>query len=328
MGLLFVGNGVGGCLSARGGVARCSRRGQRIFAVPKAEDILKLLNEDEEEDESSWENSEEYKQFLAQNEGKEFMRHDSLKIADAMDFFRIREGKWTSRRFTHHLAFRRDESGFSSINVECLEKDDERIIALCKENEVDPQMAQGGCYVTWEAELEWGQEDESYDGSTIFALVPDEDNARKGRLLRDRGYAEIVPIVGFYDLDEEDALNLVTPYDGGEVVEQFYYDGPDIINRISTVKRMGGFSTGTLAIETRQNVDIPEANTFGESLMKEGQDEFLEKVKEREQKPSTSTYGNRLGLYGRNAGKPSPRSAFGPPSSRSAFGPPSKGTDS
>jgi len=314
MGSLFVGNGVGGSLAGRRRVARCIRRGQRVFAEPKVEDILKLLNETEEEDDSSWKNSEEYMQFLEQNEGKQFMRQESLKIADAMEFFRIREGKWISRRFTHHLAFRRDESGFSSINVECLEKDDERVISLCKENEVDPEMAQGGCYVTWEAELEWGQEDESYDGSTIFALVPDEDNPRKGRLLRDRGYAEIVPIVGFYDMDEEDTLNLVTPYDGGEVVEQFYYDGPDIINRISTVKRMGGFSTGTLAIETRENVEVPEASSFGEKLMKEGQDEFLEKVKEREDKPVKQTYGNRLGLYGRNEGRPSPRSAFGPPS--------------
>jgi len=312
MGSLFVGNGVGGSLAGRRRVARCIRRGQRVFAEPKVEDILKLLNETEEEDDSSWKNSEEYMQFLEQNEGKQFMRQESLKIADAMEFFRIREGKWISRRFTHHLAFRRDESGFSSINVECLEKDDERVISLCKENEVDPEMAQGGCYVTWEAELEWGQEDESYDGSTIFALVPDEDNPRKGRLLRDRGYAEIVPIVGFYDMDEEDTLNLVTPYDGGEVVEQFYYDGPDIINRISTVKRMGGFSTGTLAIETRENVEVPEASSFGEKLMKEGQDEFLEKVKQREDKPVQQTYGNRLGLYSRNEGRPSPRSAFGP----------------
>ncbi|CAN8063385.1 unnamed protein product [Agarophyton chilense] len=135
--------------------------------------------------------------------------------------------------------------------MQCLENTDERIVSLCKDWEVDPERAQGGCYVTWTATMAWDQEGENHEGSTVFALIPDEDDNRKGRILRDRGYAEIVPITGTFFLDEHDALNLITPYEGGEVVEKFSFDGPNVVNRMSTVRRFGGFSTATFSTETR-----------------------------------------------------------------------------
>lgn len=177
--------------------------------------------------------------------------------ADGMEFFRHREGRWESWRVTHHLAFKRSESGESEIKMEVLGKDDERIVSLCKDWEVDPQLAQGGCYVTWMATMAWDQEGENHEGSTVFALIPDENDVRKGRILRDRGYAEIVPIAGTYRLDEEDDLLLETPYDGGAVEERFAFDGPDVVNRISTVRRFGGFSTATFATERRVGSEPP-----------------------------------------------------------------------
>lgn len=179
------------------------------------------------------------------------MRSDDMKISDGMDFFRYRQGQWASWRVTHHLAFRRSESGESNISMQCLESTDERIVNLCKDWDVDPKTAEGGCHVTWVATLDWDQEGENHEGETIFALVPEADNPRRGRMLRDRGYAEIVPIEGTYHLDDMDDLNLETPYEGGAVIERFSFDGPNIVNRLSTVKRFGGFSTATYANEQR-----------------------------------------------------------------------------
>lgn len=175
----------------------------------------------------------------------------ALKIADAMDFFRYRQGTWASWRVTHHLAFRRSESGESAITMKVLDADDQRIVDLCKQWEVDPALAQGGCYVTWNATLDWDQEGENHEGETVFALVPEKDDIRRGRILRDRGYAEIVPIAGTFHLDEDDNLNLETPYEGGAVIEHFKFDGKDTVNRLSTVKRFGGFSNVTFASEQR-----------------------------------------------------------------------------
>lgn len=192
-----------------------------------------------------------------QNHGvrRAIIKAEGVSSKDAMEFFRNREGTWRSYRTTHHLAFRQSESGESDITMQCLDASDERIVQLCKDNDIDPSRAQGGCHVTWVATLAWDKEGENHEGETIFALVPDEDDVRKGKMLRDRGYAEIVPIAGTYSMDEIDDLNLETPYDGGAVLERFSFDGPDIVNRLSTVKRFGGLSTSTFATEHRIRED-------------------------------------------------------------------------
>lgn len=244
-----------------------------------------------------------------------------VESADAMQFFRHREGTWDSWRVTHHLAFRRAESGESKISMKCLEKTDERVVSLCNDWKVDPMKAQGGCYVTWMATLAWDKEGENHEGSTVFALVPDEDDIRKGRILRDRGYAEIVPIAGTYALDEHGNLKLNTPYEGGEVVETFSFDGTDIVNRVSTVCRFGGFSTATFATETRIREGEEEEST-GEDYSVEEIEEMLqdmsffrgevseediakEEVKKRTQFVGAGRWGTR-----NVTGKPSANSAF------------------
>lgn len=177
-----------------------------------------------------------------------------LKSADAMEFFRHREGRWNSRRVTHHLAFRRSESGASEIEMHCLDAEDARIVQLCKDHKVDPTLASGGCHVSWKATLAWDQEGENHEGSTVFALVPDADNVRAGKILRDRGYAEIVPIAGRYSMTDEDDLSLETPYEGGAVEETFAFDSADVCNRTSTVRRFGGLANATFSTETRLGV--------------------------------------------------------------------------
>ena len=173
------------------------------------------------------------------------------KIKDAKEFFQRSAGKWKSQRTTHHLPFRRAESGGSDINVEFLNSDDEKIAAICDMHDVDPQIAIGGAFVSWDGSMAWDKENEDHKGTTVFALIPDQDNPRKGKLLRERGYAEIVPVAGEYDMDEEDGLVLVTEYDTMSIIERFWFVNPDLRLRSSTVKRFGGFNTATFCTESR-----------------------------------------------------------------------------
>jgi len=236
-----------------------------------------------------------------------------VRPLDAMEFFKAREGEWSSWRVTHHLAFRRAETGESDITMSCLDSDDERIRELCVAHEMPEDSSVGGCYVTWEAKMSWDQEGENHEGSTVFALVPDEgSDGKRGRILRDRGYAEIVQIAGTYELDEDYALNLNTPYDGGEVVEKFVFDGPDIVNRVSTVKRFGGFATATYATERRKGSSAP---AFKQEL--EPEDFWLFKWGDPPAPPKP-TYGRR-GAFGGVSPVAAAMAAQGPPSMRSAF---------
>lgn len=172
-------------------------------------------------------------------------------IKDAKEFFQQSAGQWRSQRTTHHLPFRRAESGGSDINVEFLDADDEKIAAICQMHDEDPKRAIGGAFVSWDGSMAWDKENEDHKGTTVFALIPAPDNPRKGKLLRERGYAEIVPVAGEYHMDEEDGLVLITEYETMSIIERFWFVNPDLRLRSSTVKRFGGFNTATFCAESR-----------------------------------------------------------------------------
>ncbi|TVP66628.1 MAG: phycobiliprotein lyase [Leptolyngbya sp. LCM1.Bin17] len=171
---------------------------------------------------------------------------------DVMDFFRMSAGQWYSQRSTHHLPFRRAELGDSNITVEALEADHPSVVEICQLHDVDAALAVGGALVTWKGAMAWDKEDENHEGTTVFALVPDADNPKVGRLLRERGYAEIVPVIGRYEVEDDNALLLTTEYETMSSVERFWFANPNLRLRTSVVKRFGGFSTTSFCAESRQ----------------------------------------------------------------------------
>lgn len=173
-------------------------------------------------------------------------------MMDGLTFFKNSAGKWRSQRTTHHLPFRRAETGGSEIRVEHLEKNDRKIVEICQMHSFDPSLSVGGSYVTWDGAMQWDKENENHQGETVFALIPNQDNPRQGKLLRERGYAEIVPVAGEYYLDHEDALILTTEYETMTIHEKFWFVNDNIRMRTSTVQRFGGFNTATFCIEVRE----------------------------------------------------------------------------
>jgi CpeS-like protein len=173
------------------------------------------------------------------------------RINDAMEFFQQSAGKWRSQRTTHHLPFRRAESGDSEIFVESLDADNPKIVEICQMHEIDPSTSVGGAFVSWDGSMAWDREAENHQGTTVFALIPNPENPRQGKLLRERGYAEIVPVAGEYELDDEDGLILITEYETMSVYERFWFISPSVRLRSSTVKRFGGFNTATFCAEVR-----------------------------------------------------------------------------
>ncbi|MBD2189801.1 phycobiliprotein lyase [Pseudanabaena mucicola] len=183
---------------------------------------------------------------------------------NALEFFQKSAGKWVSQRTTHHLAFRRAEKGGSEIYVNPLEANDPKVIEICQMHEIEPTTAIGGAYVKWDGTMAWDKEDdENHSGETVFALVPDDETGTKGRLLRERGYAEVMPVIGRYEIDSEDALVLITDYPSMSSYERFWFPAPNVRMRASTVKRFGGFSTATFCteerIEPKENTEKTEA---------------------------------------------------------------------
>jgi hypothetical protein len=170
---------------------------------------------------------------------------------DVMEFFRVSAGKWRSQRTTHHLAFKRFEKGESDIEVSALSADHPKVLEICELHQVDPSLAVGGAYVAWFGTMEWDRDTEGgHEGSTVFVLVPDADNPTEGRLLRDKGYAEIVPVVGHYRMDGAE-LVLTTEYETMSSKERFWFADRNLRFRSSSLKRFGGFSSTTFCSEAR-----------------------------------------------------------------------------
>lgn len=175
----------------------------------------------------------------------------------ALEFFRKSEGWWRSHRITHHLLLRRSESGNTEIEVKVLAVTDPQVLEICQLHQVQPQKAEGGCAVQWHGSMDWDRDEEQHQGSTVFVLVPHPQDPSSGQLLRDRGYAENVPIIGHYQVDSQQGLVLTTEYETVRSVERFWFPNPNVRLRTSTVQRLGGFHTTSFCVESR--IDGPHA---------------------------------------------------------------------
>jgi hypothetical protein len=177
---------------------------------------------------------------------------------DAKQFFDNTAGQWRSLRTTHHLPFRRAETGSSDIKVEALGAKDEKIAEICAMHEADPSQSVGGAYVSWNGAMAWDKTDENHTGETVFALIPEDEQNLTGKLLRERGYAEIVPVAGQYNIDSQQALVLTTEYETMTIFERFWFIDQNTRLRTSTVQRFGGYNTATFCIE-RKMESLPPA---------------------------------------------------------------------
>ena len=174
----------------------------------------------------------------------------TLEISDALSFFRLSCGRWKSQRSQHHLLHRRAEAGASFIVVEELLKGDERLAEIAKRNGEDVSKIIGGCWVRWSGSMAWDRAGESHEDQTMFGLIPSDDAGRQGLLLRDRGYAEKAPVSGQFRMDDENGLILTTDYEMMSSLERFWFAGPNLRLRTSTVQGLS--NNASFCMETRQ----------------------------------------------------------------------------
>ena len=174
----------------------------------------------------------------------------TLEIADALSFFRLSCGRWTSQRSQHHLLHRRAEAGASFIVVEELHKGDERLAEIAARNGESVERIIGGCWVRWSGSMAWDRAGESHEDQTMFGLIPTDEAGRSGLLLRDRGYAEKAPVAGEFRMDAENGLILTTDYEMMSSLERFWFAGPNLRLRTSTVQGLS--NNASFCMETRQ----------------------------------------------------------------------------
>ncbi|MEM6351241.1 MAG: phycobiliprotein lyase [Cyanobacteria bacterium P01_D01_bin.14] len=172
-----------------------------------------------------------------------------------MDFFRKSEGIWFIQRSVHHFDTVADESGESNLVVKVVDRDDPRVQQICASQNVDPAKASGGAEFSWQSNLKAFRYDEKY--AAILVDVPDDDRGHAGQLLRDRGYAENMPVIGRYHFAEDGVMTIDNEYDKNQGQERCWFLTDDFRVRVSTTRLANGVNLMAYCSE-RRFVDTAE----------------------------------------------------------------------
>ena len=170
-------------------------------------------------------------------------------VMDITKFVNLSLGRWRSQRSAHHLAFSHFEAVTSTIDIVPLNPEDAEVINLCKSYDIDPTMACNPFRISWAGESDW-DDDETFEGTTILVPIPDPDNPKAGRLLRDRGYAETIPSVGQYHFSDDDTFVLLTAYDRATAEEKIWFVNPNFRLRVSLIKTSEGTGVVTASFSS------------------------------------------------------------------------------
>jgi CpeS-like protein len=167
-----------------------------------------------------------------------------------MEFFQKSAGTWFTQRTVHHFeAVTADQSGESNISIEVLTPDHDQIQKVCAQQGVDPARAKGGASFLWQDNQDKKALDP--DRAAVLVDVPDDDSGQSGKLLRNQGYVERIPVVSRYWFGRDGILTIDTDYDNNQGQERCWFINHDFRVRVSTVRNNNGVHIMTYCSERR-----------------------------------------------------------------------------
>jgi CpeS-like protein len=166
-----------------------------------------------------------------------------------IDFFRKSEGVWFTQRTVHHFDMVGDESGESKLHVGVITLDDPRVKAICEMQGIDPVNAKSGASFMWQAHED--DQEPNPERAAVLIDVPDDETGRSGKLLRNQGYVEKIPVVSRYWFGKDGILTIDTEYDSNQGQERCWFITDDFRVRVSTVRMMNGVYLMTYCSERR-----------------------------------------------------------------------------
>jgi CpeS-like protein len=167
-----------------------------------------------------------------------------------MDFFGKSEGVWFTQRNVHLFdTSSNDESGESNLYVSVIDRDDPRVASICQAQGIDPDLAQGGASFMWQANQDPGEPNP--DRAAVLIDVPDDATGRSGKLVRDRGYVQQIPVISRYWFGIDGILTIDTEYEHQQGQERCWFVTDDFRVRVSNVRMTNGVYLMTYCSERR-----------------------------------------------------------------------------
>lgn len=181
-----------------------------------------------------------------------------------MDFFAKSEGVWFTQRNVHHFDASGDESGESNLYVKMVAQTDPRVNSICAQQGIDPALAMGGASFMWQPNEEKGEPDP--DKAAVLIDIPDDETRRSGKLIRDRGYVEQIPVVSRYWFGQDGILTIDTEYDRHQGQERCWFLTDDFRVRVSNVRMHDGVYLMTYCSERRCVTEADLQQTIAATL--------------------------------------------------------------
>lgn len=170
-----------------------------------------------------------------------------------MDFFRKSAGIWFTQRTVHHFDAVTDESGESKLYVQVVDASDSRIKSICELQGIDPAIAAGGASFMWQPHE--AEQPPDADHAAVLVDVPDDETRQSGKLLRNQGYVEKIPVVSRYWFGKDGILTIDTDYENNQGQERCWFITDDFRVRVSTVRMLNGIYLMTYCSERRYIAD-------------------------------------------------------------------------
>jgi hypothetical protein len=166
-----------------------------------------------------------------------------------MDFFQKSQGVWFTQRTVHHFDTVADQSGESKLHVQVVTMDDPRVISICSSQGIDPTRAKAGASFMWQAHDD--EQEPNPEQAAVLIDVPDDETGKSGKLLRNQGYVEKIPVVSRYWFAKDGILTIDTEYESNQGQERCWFITDDFRVRVSTVRMMNGVYLMTYCSERR-----------------------------------------------------------------------------
>jgi hypothetical protein len=167
-----------------------------------------------------------------------------------MEFFQKSEGTWFTQRTVHHFeAVTADQSGESNISIEVLTADHPQVQEVCQQQGIDLAKARGGASFLWQDNQDRNELDP--DRAAVLVDIPDDASLQSGKLLRNQGYVEKIPVISRYWFGRDGILTIDTDYDSNQGQERCWFVNSDFRVRVSTVRNNNGVHIMTYCSERR-----------------------------------------------------------------------------
>ena len=149
------------------------------------------------------------------------------------DFIDKSIGEWKSIRSTQTLAFQEFENTLSSLIISYQNVESEEVLEI-KQRFTFSNNLTFAIKIKWESISEWATEKEPQVSQTILIFVP--KNEFSGTLIKDKGYAELIPSSSKYYIDENNTLHIQSKYNATISEERIWFLSKNVRSRYSVIK--------------------------------------------------------------------------------------------